>query len=106
MNPLIVVISKGVSNPFGGIMSVLDISSYIVAALLAISRVVDSTKPYWRFLPGKVAMFVPAIVAMIPVLADKVGMAHSGLDLVNAFIVAGALLLPGAGATPPPNPDV
>lgn len=79
-------------------MSLVDIISYAVAALLAISRVLDSTKPYWKFLPPKVAMFVPPIVALIPVLADKIGAAKSGLDLVTALIVAGALVLPGAGA--------
>lgn len=91
-------------------MSVVVICSYIVAAALALSRILGATKPYWSFLPSKVAAIVPSVVAMLPVLADKVGVAKTGVDLVQALIVAGALLLPGAGvqaATPidPPQPS-
>lgn len=78
-------------------MSLVDIISYVVAASLAISRILASTQPFWKLVPTKIATFLPSLVAMLPVLADKVGAATSSLDLVNAFIVAGALLLPGAG---------
>jgi hypothetical protein len=79
-------------------MSVIDIVSYVVAALLAFSRILESTRPYWKLLPSKVALFIPSLVSMLPVLVSQVGLAKSGLDLVNALLVAGALMLPGAGA--------
>lgn len=79
-------------------MSVVVIASYIVAAALAISRILESTKPYWSFVPPKVAALIPPVVAMLPVLAEKMGLVKTELDLVQALVVAGALLLPGAGA--------
>lgn len=80
-------------------MTVLDIVSYAVAGILAVTRVLEATKPYWKFVPAKVAAFLPSLVAMLPVLAAQVGLAHTGLDLVNALLVSGALLLPGAGVS-------
>lgn len=78
-------------------MSVVEIVSYVVAALLALSRILKSTEPFWKLLPPKVALFIPSVVAMLPVLIEQVGGAKTTLDLVNAVLVAGALLLPGAG---------
>ena len=84
-------------------MSVVVIASYIVAAALAISRILESTKPYWSFVPAKIAVFIPSVVAMLPVLAEKAGLVKTELDLVQALVVAGALLLPGAGASAAPK---
>lgn len=86
-------------------MTFVDVVSYLVAGLLALSRILNSTKPYWRFLPTKVAAVVPSVVAMLPVLISAVGASTSGLDLVNALIVSFALLLPGAGVSPDPKPE-
>lgn len=78
-------------------MTVVDIAGYVVAGAMAASRILESTKPFWSVIPPKVATFLPSLVAMLPVLASKMGVAHSELDFVNALIVSGALLLPGAG---------
>lgn len=78
-------------------MTFVDIVSYAVAAILAFSRILNSAKPFWKFIPAPLGTLVPSVVAMLPVLAEKVGAAQTGLDLVNAVLVAGALLLPGAG---------
>lgn len=80
-------------------MSVVEIVSYVVAALLAFSRILKSTEPFWKLLPQKVALFIPSVVAMLPVLIEQVGGAKTTLDLINAVLVAGALLLPGAGVS-------
>ena len=88
-------------------MSIVTIASYIVAAVLAVSRILDASKPFWSFLPTKVAALIPSIVAMLPVLAEKMGLVQTGHDFVQALIVAGALLLPGVGVKPaeaPPKP--
>lgn len=85
-------------------MSVVIIASYIVAAVLAVSRILEASKPFWSFLPTKVAALIPSIVAMLPVLAEKMGLVETGQDFVQALIVAGALLLPGAGVKAPDAP--
>lgn len=86
-------------------MSVVDIVAYVVAAALAISRVLDSTKPYWRLVPTKIAAFLPSLVAFLPVLAAAVGAAKTELDLISAVLVSGALLLPGAGVGEKPKAE-
>ncbi len=78
-------------------MTLVDFVAYAVATVLAVSRLLTSTKPYWKLVPAPVAVFLPSLVAMLPVLAGYLGVAHSELDVVNAFVVAGALLLPGLG---------
>jgi hypothetical protein len=77
-------------------MHVLQIASYVVAACLALSRLLDVAKPFWSLLPSKVAAFIPSIVAMLPVAAAQFGVVKTEMDLVSALLVAGALLLPGA----------
>lgn len=84
-------------------MSFVIIATYVVAAALAVSRILEASKPYWAFLPTKVAAVIPSIVAMLPVLAEKMGMVQTGQDFVQALLVAGALLLPGAGVHPGNN---
>jgi hypothetical protein len=86
-------------------MTVVEIVSYVVAALIAFSRILKSTEPFWKLLPPKVALFIPSIVAMVPVLIEQVGGAKTTLDLVNALLVAGALLLPGAGVSAAQSTD-
>jgi uncharacterized membrane protein YjjP (DUF1212 family) len=85
-------------------MSIIVICTYIVAAALAISRILESSKPYWRFLPTKVAAVIPSVIAMLPVLVDKLGGVKTGIDFVQAIIVSVALLLPGAGVLHPDTP--
>lgn len=89
-------------------MSILQIAGYVVAAALAASRLLESTKPFWSFLPTKVAAFIPSIVAMLPVAAVQFGLVKTEMDFTSAFLVAGALLLPGAKpkVDPPIEPKV
>lgn len=91
-------------------MTAVEISSYIIATVAALSRLLKSAEPFWRLMPQKVAVIIPSVIAMIPVLVEQLGVAETALDLVNALLVAGALLLPGAGvktdATDPEKPKV
>ena len=80
-------------------MSIVVIASYVVAAALALSRLLEAAKPFWSLIPPKIAAIIPSIVAMLPVLVEKMGMAQTGQDFIQALIVAGALLLPGAGVS-------
>jgi hypothetical protein len=80
-------------------MSVVVIASYVVAAALALSRLLEAAKPFWTRIPPKIAAIIPSIVAMLPVLIEKMSGVKTGQDFVQALIVAGALLLPGAGVS-------
>ena len=79
-------------------MSVVEIVAFVVAFAGAASKLLESSRPFWKLLPGPVATFLPSLVVMLPTLASQVGAATTTLDLVNAVVVALALLLPGAAA--------
>lgn len=77
-------------------MSVVEIVAFVVAFAGAASKLLDSAKPFWEKLPSPVATFVPSVVLMLPYLAEQLGGVTTSLDLVNAFVLSLALLLPGA----------
>lgn len=77
-------------------MSIVEIVSYSVAVIAAVSRLLDSAKPFWSKLPQPVAAFIPSVVVMLPQLSTLISGSKTTLDLVNAVVLAVALLLPGA----------
>lgn len=79
-------------------MSVVDVAAVIGSVALAATRLLTAAAPFWKKLPPVVAAFVPAVVAMLPQLADSMGLVHTEIDLVQNIIVAAALLMPGAAA--------
>ena len=79
-------------------MSTIEIISLAVAFLASASKLLASTKPLWNLMPKPVALLLPSLVVMLPYLAEKLGMAHTTLDVVSAVIMSLALVLPGAAA--------
>lgn len=79
-------------------MSIVEIVSFVVAFAGAASKLLNSAKPFWSYMPAPVAAVLPSVVVMLPFLAEKIGGAQTTIDLVNAFVVSLALLLPGSTA--------
>lgn len=79
-------------------MSIFEIVALIVAFAGAASKLLNSAKPFWSYLPASVATFLPSVVLMLPYLAAQVSDVETTVDLVNAIVVSLALLLPGTAS--------
>ncbi len=77
----------------------LSVIAIVVAVALAATKLLKSAEPFWAFLPKSVATFLPSVVAMLPVLAEKVGLTTTPVDFTVAVVSSLALLVPGAAAT-------
>lgn len=86
-------------------MSIVVISSYIVAFLLAASRLAPFTKPYWAWLPKVAQNILPAIVGAIPVAINAFSNVKTGLDFTQAILIAGAFAAPGL-SSPHNHPEL
>jgi hypothetical protein len=86
-------------------MSAIQIAGYVVAAVLAASRLLNAAKPLWALLPTKLAALLPAIVASLPAIASQFGLVATPMDLVESLLVSAAFLLPGAVPKAPLPPS-
>lgn len=77
-------------------LSTVELASYVAAGCLAGSKLLSVTKPLWDKLPRVVAVALPAVVAALPLLAEKAGLVQTTGDLVTLCAYAVALTLPGA----------
>lgn len=87
--------------------TVIDIASYVAAGVMAASKLVSVTQPWWNKLPRWLAVAAPVLVLDLPQIASWFNGAVTGTDVMTAFVTSVALLLPGlaeAEAAPPAPP--
>jgi hypothetical protein len=70
--------------------------SLVAAAALALTRLLTTAKPLWDRLPASLQGLVPALVLVLPQVAEQAMGVKTGLDLANLLVLAAALILPGA----------
>lgn len=86
-------------------LSPVALAGLIVAYLLAASRIAGPLTNVWASLPKPWAAVVPAIVAMLPQLADAFTDVNSWQSFAVSVSSAIALILPGIKPKPPEPPS-
>jgi len=76
-------------------LDTVTIASFIAVAALGITRLLTTAKPLWDLLPPSVQGIIPALVLVLPQVAEKAAGVHTGLDLANLLVLAAALIIPG-----------
>ncbi len=76
-------------------MSVIAIASAVAAVLLALSRVINTSKPLWLYLPVWLRRWLPVLAFVLPSLAEKAADSTTPTDLLNLGVLAAALIVPG-----------
>lgn len=79
-------------------MTTVEVASLVASYLMGASRLLQSTSVLWSKIPGKLAVLLPAVVLVLPKLAEQFGLVKTDMDMVSVVAVAVAMLLPGAAA--------
>lgn len=82
-------------------IQVLHYAALAAGYALALARLTDTARPLWNFLPAKLQPLMPALLVVLPGLADGLMHGASAQDVVNAIVAAaGALFISLRGAVP------
>lgn len=76
-------------------LDTVTVASFIAVAALGLTRLLTTAKPLWDLLPPALQGIIPALVLVLPQIAEKAAGVHTGLDLANLLVLAGALIVPG-----------
>ena len=76
-------------------LSVVTFVSIITAFVLSATRILSASKWAWNYLPTLLQGLLPGLVVALPALAQALVGAQSWTDVTVAFLVAGALVVPG-----------
>ncbi len=76
-------------------LQVVQIVTFIAAFAISATRILTASKPFWSYAPSWLTGLLPGLLVAIPALGQGVIGAQSWTDLTVAFLVAGALMLPG-----------
>ena len=73
-------------------MTPIEIAVLVAAYALALARLLGAARPLYTWLPEKAQPFLPALIAVLPVIASKFELVQTKLDFAEAVVVAlGAL---------------
>lgn len=88
-------------------LSVVTFVSIVTAFVLSTTRILSASKWAWAYLPAVLQGILPGLVVALPAAAQGLTGAQSWTDVTVAFLVAGALVVPGIHshtvAVKPPN---
>lgn len=75
--------------------NLVTIVSFLMAAAIALSRVLVATRPAWSKLPASLQVALPLVVPALAVLAQGLAGVKTGVDLTTVVIGAVLLAVPG-----------
>ncbi|HTA88917.1 MAG TPA: hypothetical protein VK745_05055 [Polyangiaceae bacterium] len=76
-------------------LSVVTFVSIVTAFVLSATRILSASKWLWNYLPALLQGLLPCLVVALPAFAQGLVGAQSWTDVTVAFLVAGALVVPG-----------
>ncbi len=76
-------------------LDAITIASFIAVAALGLMRLLTTAKPIWDKFPPLLQGIAPALVLVLPQIAEQAAGVKTGLDLTNLLVLAAALILPG-----------
>lgn len=80
---------------------VLKYAAIVAGYLLALARLNDKARPFWQFLPTWAQPVLPALVVILPDLANGLQKGVSVEDVLGSLVTAGgALMIALRGAVP------
>jgi hypothetical protein len=85
-------------------MTPIEIATLVAAYALALARLLGAARPLYAWLPEKAQPFLPALIAVLPMIASRFELVQTKLDFAEAIVAAlGALGTALRGGEPEPS---